>query len=77
MGEVKAERINRKLRNYDRLVDALKRAKRLLLNVYHEHSRDFVSGRYDDPGDDKQEQVEADLFLDEIDGALKAAGEES
>ncbi len=60
---------------HDQLVEALKRASRVLLNVYREDRTGFVSGRYDDPGDEEQEQVEADLFLDEIKEALKLAGE--
>jgi len=61
----------------NQLVKVLKRSRRVLMNVYREHPKEFVSGVYDDPGDDElgEKQVEADLFLDEIIAALKVTGE--
>lgn len=52
------------------LVEALKKAYQILKNVKAQEPRVFQEGLYDEPGDEKSEQIEADLLLLEIDFIL-------
>ena len=56
------------------LVKALKDAQRILYNVRRANPDGFNNGVYDDPGDEHQEQAEAEVVLPDLEALLKAAG---
>lgn len=75
-GDTGQDRIDLLVRENKQFIKALKNSHRILTNVFYENSEKFLSGVYDDPGDDEQDQVEADVLRSELELLIRSAGEE-
>lgn len=75
-GDTGQDRIDLLVRENKKFVKALKDSHRILTNVFYEDSEKFLSGVYDDPGDDEQDQVEADVLRSELELLIRSIGED-